>query len=67
MRYPNIFGQRTADPNAEPAPPVVLDDSNSVVDPLQPDVRFAKELNRRHFAVAESAIAPAAADEPADE
>lgn len=64
MRYPNIFGPRQADPNAQAAQPVVLDDSNSVVDPLQPDVRYAKELNRRHFVVAESAVS---ADESADE
>jgi hypothetical protein len=56
MRYPNIYGRRQADPDADAAPPVVLDDSNSVVDPLQPDVRYAKELNRRHFVVAESAL-----------
>lgn len=67
MRYPNIFGRVKADPNGKPAPPLVLDDSNSVVDPLQPDVRFAKDLNRRHFVTAESTPAPAPADESADE
>ena len=36
-----------ANPNARPARPVVLDDSNSVVDPLQPDCRKAKVLNAR--------------------
>ena len=42
-----------ADPHAEPAPPVVLDESNSYADPMQPDCRKPLELRRRHYARAE--------------
>lgn len=36
-----------ADPKAKPVPPVVLDESNSDFDPLQPDCRKARTLNTR--------------------
>lgn len=62
MRYPNIFGQVKAAPDAEAAPPAPLDDSNSFIDPTQPDRRIPNALNTRHFAVAESAEKPAAAE-----
>lgn len=38
-----------ADPKAKPTPAVVLDESNSTFDPLQPDCRKAKVLNGRAF------------------
>lgn len=41
-----------ANPHAKPVPPVKLDDSNSVVDPLQPDCRKATVLNGRQVVAA---------------
>lgn len=38
-RFRNRHAKVIADPGAMPSPPVVLDDSNSEVDPTQPDRR----------------------------
>jgi hypothetical protein len=53
-QFKSRHGHVTADPEASPAEPVVLDDSNSDVDQWQPDVRVPRQLNARHFARAES-------------
>jgi hypothetical protein len=56
-RFKNRHAKVQADPSAEPAAPVVLDDSNSTVDPLQPDRRIPKVLNGRFLARAECLVA----------
>lgn len=53
-RFKNRHRKVQADPNARaPASldhqPVELDDSNSYVDPLQPDRRIPNELNTRAY------------------
>jgi hypothetical protein len=53
-RFKSKVRRAHADPGAEPAPRVVLDDSNSDVDPLQPDLRKPRVLNTRRYARAES-------------
>jgi hypothetical protein len=53
-RFKSKVRRAHADPSAEPTAPVVLDDSNSDVDPLQPDVRKPRVLNTRRYARAES-------------
>lgn len=65
-RFKNRHARAVAHPDAEPAPPVVFDDSNSTVDPLQPDMRHANVLNTRHYAKAESVQAAEAAKAAAD-
>lgn len=57
-RFKGRHAKVQADPAAKPSPPVVLDDSNSIVDPY--GTRTAKVLNHRHYARAESAPVPAA-------
>jgi hypothetical protein len=46
-----------ARPDAEPTPPVVLDDSNSYVNPTQSDCRIPFEMVTRDYRVAESTLA----------
>ncbi|MGH7168698.1 MAG: hypothetical protein ACRELG_00275 [Gemmataceae bacterium] len=53
-RFKGRHGKVQANPKARPAPPVTLDDSNSFVDPTQPDCRKPKVLNSRAFVRAES-------------
>ncbi len=51
-RFKSRHAKVVAKPDAEPVPPVVLDDSNSTVDVLQPDRRIPNELNTRFVAKA---------------
>ena len=55
-RFKSKMGRAVARPDAQPAPPVVLDESNSDFDPLQPDCRKPRVLNTRRYAVAESEL-----------
>lgn len=51
-RFKGRHARVQADPHALPAPPVVLDDSNSYVDVTQPDTRRPLTLVGRRFATA---------------
>jgi hypothetical protein len=53
-RFKGRHARVEAAPDAKPEPPLVLDDSNSFVDPMEPDVRKPLVLNGRRYAVAES-------------
>ena len=63
-RFKNRHHKVIAKPDAEPTPPVVLDDSNSYVNPTQSDCRIPFEMDAREYRVAESTIA---AEKAADE
>lgn len=56
-RFKGRHAKVVADPAAEPVEPAPLDDSNSFVDPLQPDRRIPDDLNTRDYREAESTIA----------
>jgi hypothetical protein len=66
-RFKGRHAKVQADPKAKPTPPVVLDDSNSYVDPTQSDRRIPNELNTRHYAKAESTPKPKKPRPAADE
>lgn len=51
-----------ANPNAKPVPPIVLDDSNGVRQPM--GYHLAKRLNSRAFVVAGSSTARSTPPEP---
>lgn len=53
-RFKGRHGKVIAQPKARPEKPVALDDSNSFVDPMQPDCRKPKVLNSRAYVRAES-------------
>lgn len=55
-RFKNRHAKVRANPHAKPAEPVVLDDSNSYVDVLQPDRRIPKELNGRALVKASTTV-----------
>jgi hypothetical protein len=56
-RFKNRHHKVIAQPDALPEPPVVLDDSNSYVNPTQSDCRIPFEPNGRDYRVAESTLA----------
>lgn len=51
-RFRGRHARVKADPNAKPAAPVVLNESNSFRDPAQPDCRKPKVLNARRYVAA---------------
>jgi hypothetical protein len=56
-RFKNRHHKIEAQPDALPAPAIVLDDSNSYVNPTQSDCRIPLEPNGRDYRVAETTIA----------
>jgi hypothetical protein len=56
-RFKNRHHKVIAQPDAEPTPPRVLDDSNSYVNPTQSDCRIPFEMDAREYRVAESTLA----------